>query len=273
MLTRIISGLIGILCTVFIVQTGGILYTVAIILLAGFAWKEYAGMVGKDSANFPTTIGVIGVFLIINAAFYPINGATGIMLAMTMMLFYMVLRNRVQEFGDIAKACLGMCYIGLPFYYMLLLRNIYPNLVLTSNDILGNFTVGTALLWIALVGTWASDSFAYFTGVCFGKTPLCKISPKKSVEGLLGGIVGTIACVELLGYYFGFTSGVLGFMGFGIAIIGTLGDLVESSVKRYTGVKDSGNIIPGHGGILDRFDSLMFTAPFVYFVAQYLMNV
>jgi len=116
-----------------------------------------------------------------------------------------------------------------------------------------------------LIILWSSDTFAYLTGRAFGKTPLApKISPKKTWEGSIGGAICTLGISYILFKTIGQLN-LLEWLGFALIIIvfGTFGDLIESRFKRILGVKDSGNILPGHGGILDRFDSLLFAAPFV----------
>ncbi len=116
-----------------------------------------------------------------------------------------------------------------------------------------------------LVILWSSDTFAYLTGRAFGKTPLApKISPKKTWEGSIGGGICTFGVAYILYLTIGQLN-LVEWFGFALIIIvfGTFGDLIESRFKRILGVKDSGNILPGHGGILDRFDSLLFAAPFV----------
>lgn len=118
---------------------------------------------------------------------------------------------------------------------------------------------------------WVNDTMAYITGSLFGKTPLSKISPKKTWEGTLGGIILCILVITLAGYYSGFYSWVDWiFISAFSAIAGTFGDLLESKLKRLAGVKDSGSFMPGHGGFLDRFDSLLVAVPFV-FVYYYLI--
>lgn len=112
---------------------------------------------------------------------------------------------------------------------------------------------------------WVNDSFAYLTGVSFGKTKLCpSISPNKSVEGFLGGMFTALIASFLLYKYIGVIS-LYHWMGYGIiaSVIGSIGDLVQSKFKRIAGVKDSGSIMPGHGGIFDRLDSVLYASPFV----------
>lgn len=123
------------------------------------------------------------------------------------------------------------------------------------------------LKWLALLSAFGSDIFAYFTGVFFGKHKMCpNLSPKKTFEGLAGGIIGSAVCCGLFGYFlcreFLWSCVIIGFLG---AAISVCGDLTASAYKRKMGIKDYGNLIPGHGGIMDRFDSVLFTAPFVYY--------
>ncbi len=124
---------------------------------------------------------------------------------------------------------------------------------------------GKILLGIFIL-IWASDSGAYVFGVTMGKNKLFeRISPKKTWEGFIGGVVISQVAAFLLSRYFG----DLGYLHWGIiagivAVFGTLGDLVESMIKRSVKIKDSGKILPGHGGILDRFDSLLFTIPVIF---------
>ena len=126
------------------------------------------------------------------------------------------------------------------------------------------------MVWIMFIGTWASDSFAYFAGRSFGSHRLAPaISPNKTIEGFLGGLIGTIAALVGLGYVLSMPLTQMAGLGAAIAVLGTFGDLVESLMKRHVGIKDSGAIIPGHGGIWDRFDSVLFTAPLVYYYTIY----
>ena len=123
------------------------------------------------------------------------------------------------------------------------------------------------IILLPFVCAWLSDTGAYFIGITFGKRrPWGEISPKKSVEGAIGGIVVTCIALYLLNMYFGLMHGATVILiGVAVAIIGLIGDLMESLIKRYYGVKDSDKLLPGHGGILDRFDSVMLAAPMMYY--------
>lgn len=117
---------------------------------------------------------------------------------------------------------------------------------------------------------WASDTFAYLFGVTLGRTKLLeRVSPKKSVEGLLGGALVTGLLAFFIATYFGLSRSIWLSMGMMIPFYGTLGDLVVSKLKRSVGVKDTGSILPGHGGVYDRLDSVLFIAPLVYYVFYY----
>ena len=128
------------------------------------------------------------------------------------------------------------------------------------------------MVWVMFIGTWASDSFAHFAGRAFGSHKLAPaISPNKTIEGFFGGLIGTISVVVGLGWLLAMPLPQMAALGAAIAVLGTLGDLVESMMKRQTGIKDSGAIIPGHGGVWDRFDSVLFTAPLVYYYTVYIV--
>ncbi len=149
---------------------------------------------------------------------------------------------------------IALAYIALPFGLMIAVAN-YNN-TFNPNRIFGIF----ALLW-------ANDVMAYFTGKAFGKTPLFKrVSPNKTWEGSMGGGLSTLLIAIILGQLFPQAFSTTVWLGIGliVAVFGSLGDLVESLFKRSIGVKDSGNIMPGHGGILDRFDAVIFAMPFIY---------
>lgn len=123
-----------------------------------------------------------------------------------------------------------------------------------------------SVVWLIFLIAWTTDSFAYFSGNFFGKHKLAPaISPKKTVEGAVGGMLGCAVSTYVFCRFFVPELGLWALLfGFGGSFLSQLGDLAASQIKRRNGIKDFGNLIPGHGGILDRFDSILFTAPYVY---------
>ena len=147
-------------------------------------------------------------------------------------------------------------YIALPMSLMTLMPLIY--------DPKGEWNGRVILAYILIV--WANDVFAYLFGISFGKHKMCPtISPKKSWEGFVGGVVSACGFGILMGLWLEGDLLLWGILGFVVALSGVAGDLVESVLKRSVGVKDSGNIMPGHGGMLDRFDALFISAPIAFF--------
>lgn len=158
----------------------------------------------------------------------------------------------------------GLIYVSLSFALFLNLRD---NIFIT-NDEFQMLDLGRIYVCAVMFSIWINDTMAYLVGSFIGKTPLTKISPKKTWEGTLGGILLCIITIALLGYYVPFAK-ILPVQHWIVipaicAIFGTLGDLLESKIKRMADVKDSGSFMPGHGGFLDRFDSLLVAVPFVW---------
>ena len=172
----------------------------------------------------------------------------------------LVLSKGEKNIKDIAVTMLGICYIPLMIIYLSLIRDMDLDQGLN----------GKILIWFVLIASWGSDVFAYFIGRHFGKHKLTKISPNKTIEGAVAGIVGAI----LLGILFAVLCNTIWNVGINylvIAIImailsavGQIGDLAASSIKRYCEIKDFSELIPGHGGMLDRIDSIIFVLPFAF---------
>jgi phosphatidate cytidylyltransferase len=160
--------------------------------------------------------------------------------------------------GRLASTLAGVFYVPYLMSHFVLLRGLDPE----------HADVGVNLVFYTLAVVWASDGFAFIVGSAVGRTPLVPtISPKKSVEGAVGGLLGSVLASFVAARVLEvtvFSNAQLGGIGAALGLLGQLGDLVESALKRCAGVKDSGTLFPGHGGILDRADSLVLTAPLVY---------
>lgn len=174
-------------------------------------------------------------------------------------------KENENKIAIIKYASLGLLYISLSWGLMINLRNIHFIV----------FPIGFVAA-ITLVGSvWVNDTMQYIVGSLIGKTPFSKISPNKTLEGTIGGSILCVVAVSLIGYFLVNKNLLNLFIIVSLiaAVIGTLGDLLESKIKRLAGVKDSGNFMPGHGGFLDRFDSLILAAPFVWVVVLFWFNI
>lgn len=167
-------------------------------------------------------------------------------------------------------APLGLLYITLPMLMIINLREIAN--VYKGNQMFSD--VGKILPCGIVFSIWINDTMAYIVGSFIGKTPLSKISPKKTWEGTVGGALLCIVTISLLGsFYTMYSKADWMMIAFLCAFFGTMGDLLESKLKRMAGVKDSGTLMPGHGGFLDRFDSLLIAIPFVWVYCQFFIFV
>ena len=163
-------------------------------------------------------------------------------------------RKSPTPIANIATTFMGIIYVALPMAALLFVPQM----------LVGKWSAWAMLAFMSII--WANDIFAYLVGITFGKHRLCeRISPKKSWEGFFGGLRGAVGVSVLFGYLFGGDLLIWAGLGLVTALAGVVGDLVESLIKREVDVKDSGKIMPGHGGFLDRFDALYLAAPFALF--------
>ena len=240
------------------------------VLFLGICLLEYQNMFansGKSTGKLSFVIwGVLSYFIVL---FYlwDIWGMKYLLLII-LIIFKIIIgelyKNDKNPIVNIGITMLGLVYIVLPF--SLLSFFYYPEL---------NFGFPSPILLIGFfIVIWGNDTFAYLSGMAFGKHKLFeRISPKKTWEGTIGGaLFGVIVGIVFSLFYKDLNA--LEWIGYALTIIifGTFGDLFESLMKRTLGLKDSGNIMPGHGGILDRFDSILMAAPFAYIYIVFVLN-
>nr|CAA9279694.1 Phosphatidate cytidylyltransferase [uncultured Armatimonadetes bacterium] len=186
-----------------------------------------------------------------------------------------VLSHDREPVANIGVTFLGVIYVGWLFSYLIFLRALPGE---THVSVFGWQLPETARgAWIVLyvmAVTWSTDAGAYFAGVRWGRRPLApRLSPKKTVEGSIGGLVAATAMSLAWGVWIGLPWHHCLLLGPVLAILAQIGDLCESALKRDFGIKDFGALLPGHGGILDRFDSLLFTAPFAYYYFLFVVGL
>ena len=175
-----------------------------------------------------------------------------LLLLPSLMFICELYRKQPDPLADIAATLLGVFYVALPFSLLLYV----PAFSRTA------WSPWTLIACICIV--WANDVFAYLTGMTFGRHRLFeRLSPKKSWEGFFGGVAGALVAGGVAGWLLGSSVPLWCGLAIVVAVVSVLGDLAESMFKRAAGVKDSGNLIPGHGGILDRFDAMLLSAPFI----------
>jgi phosphatidate cytidylyltransferase len=262
---RIISALIGIPVLVLLIYLGGIPLVVFVVLLALVGSYELMRIYRRMHYQVSQFLVYGSAFLFPLLAYFTPDGREGGCL-FTGMIIFLILHMVLLVFafprfdiGDIAASYLGSCYISVLLSHLILIRKLTP--------------YGLQLLLLVFLLTWACDIGAYFIGRLFGCRALCPtLSPRKTIGGSIGGIlfcVGTAALFQLFCPILSYPKVLL--LGVITGFIVQIGDLVESAIKRMGKIKDSGTLIPGHGGVLDRFDSLLFSAPVAYFFIKLIL--
>jgi len=256
---RVASAVVLLPLALWITWMGGLPFALLAAAAAAVAAAELVMMFGTAGVGEVVAVAVAGA-LPLSAALgpgpglFPAYTAPGLALALVLLLAAFLFRRAPIESipPRAATAALSWLYCGL--------------LVSTA---VGLRRIGLAWILLAFVVTWGNDTLAYFAGHALGRHRMMeRISPRKTWEGFAGGAVGSVAGALMCRYFLpelrAVTAGGMALLGAGAAVLGPLGDLCESLLKRAAGVKDSGRIIPGHGGLLDRIDALLFVAPWVY---------
>ncbi len=264
MFLRIVSSLVGLPILIFLIVLGGLPLRVAILAVSLIGLAEfYSAFKGK--VIMLKIIGILVSLLYYLPMYMTFNSFMFLnSFFIFALLISMVVRHRDIAISDCALIFFGFYYTVVPLSFIYMVR-------------MSQF--GEYLVWLIFICAWGSDTGAYFTGRSLGKHKLTpSLSPNKTVEGAIGGVV----VATILAFIYGLiitrmrsnvdiavNCAIIGAVG---AVLSQFGDLAASAIKRQSGVKDFGNLIPGHGGVLDRFDSIIFTAPCVYIVMTALMR-
>lgn len=267
MITRIVSALIALAFALpTLIYLGEEGTHILVFLVAIFGAGEYLKMVAPDEKkiwpifHFVSFLFLFTLIYLDPSHFLPILGLLSLVL-FSGALFLVPDTNK--GFEVLSRLGAGLLYLPFQLSFLIKIREVDEEL-------------GLYWIFLVLLSTWSADSGAYFAGRAFGKNKLFpRVSPKKTWEGVFGGILlAMVVAVAFLHwfqpetkFYHGIAIGAI------LAIVSVVGDLVESLIKRSTGVKDSGSILPGHGGVLDRVDSILFTAPVTFLYLKYILEV
>lgn len=259
---RVFTALIGLpILVVLIFLKSSYIFFLAVLITALIGQNEFYHLQESDGFKLQKFHGLLMGALLLSG-FYTGNGALVSGVLVLFILLAMVFRTfSGREVGqavrEISVTCFGLFYVPYLFGYLLLLRGLEN---------------GRTWIFFLFLTVWAGDTGAYYIGTRYGKRKLFpKISPKKTLEGSAGGLFCSLIAGGLGEFFFSFSLRELvtmSLLGAGLGLIGQVGDLAESILKRSSGIKDSGVLFPGHGGVLDRFDSILFAAPALYYLLQ-----
>jgi phosphatidate cytidylyltransferase len=260
--TRVISALVGIVVVIIGVQMGGLIFAVGAAIIAMIAGWEFVRMMRAGGYSPSLAVPLALIPLLVLDSYYgslrllSLIMSIGLLGALALQLF----RHSKTPTADWALGIAGGLYLGWGMGHIVALRELAD---------------GLYLIWLTLLCTWASDTFAYFAGRSFGgrlveRKLWPRHSPKKTWEGLFGGVAGSLVVAALFVTFTPLSWGGTMLAGAIIPIAGLFGDLGISLMKRDVGVKDSSNLFPGHGGFLDRIDSVLFIAVVVYYLIVWL---
>jgi phosphatidate cytidylyltransferase len=253
LIIRSISGLVGVLLLILIASKGGLVLNIGILFVSLVGVYEFYKAVEKKGYRTIKILGYLFCFVlfldVIDIKWADLNFAFFVSIIASLLILVF---DKKIDIKDLALTLMGILYVPFLMFHITYLDS-------------------TNYIWLIFITAWGTDTFAYIFGNLFGSKKLCpKLSPNKTIEGSLGGILGSLILSIIFAKYFELgTMWKIIVLSILASIMAQLGDLTASRIKRITGIKDYGYIMPGHGGILDRFDSILFTAPIVYYYVKY----
>ncbi len=262
---RVVTGLIGFFLILILIYLGNLWLAAGLLVAIFLGLQEFGRLIRCLLPEIDTWPLYAGGLIILGGGIAGVEMEANYLPPALLTSFFLVLLFNIKHgpqeyFSRVALIGFGLVYIPFTMGHILLLRG---GINFSGYDPL-------FLVWLPLIVTWITDISAFFVGTNLGKKKLAPaISPKKSVEGAIGGgILGVMVALGM-GWFFAWPLVPVLVLGIILATVGQAGDLVESCLKRNAGIKDSGNSLPGHGGFLDRMDSLIFTIPVAYYFVVY----
>lgn len=259
--TRLISGIVLVILAFLTIYSGGVVLFATLLGVSLIGMQELYKAMGVRTDHFSALeiAGYAGAILYYTGLLLSFEryGLLSLILALVLCICVYVFSYPNYQAEQVMSAYFGVVYVAVMLSFIFLTRNLEG---------------GIWHVWLIFLCSWGCDTCAYCVGVLFGKHKMAPVlSPKKSIEGAVGGVAGA----ALLGVIFAVVSGgdkrAYGIICAVGALISMVGDLAASAIKRNKGIKDYGRLIPGHGGILDRFDSVIFTAPIIYYLSLFMM--
>lgn len=271
-MTRLLSSIILVVIAAVTLLQGGYLLAAVLLFISLVAYDELSKACGihteGQKINALESVGFLGIICYYAVVVFTDNPAVQLLCIMFIIMGYMfvyVFTFPKYQANQVMSAFFSFVYAPVMLSFIFQTRML---------------TYGIYIVWMIFISSWICDSCAYLTGILIGKHKMTpKLSPKKSIEGAVGGIIGSALVGGLYGYFV-VESAVIGqqitwvfviISGVG-AMISQIGDLAASAIKRNHNIKDYGHLIPGHGGIMDRFDSVIFTSPMIYALALLLIK-
>jgi len=274
---RLATAAVGIPLGVVIVYLGGVWFAAMVLALVLVGLHEFYAVCRRRGARPHEAVALAGAVLLVlgvglwpASAPWPVLGAA-ISIVVLASMAAELRRGKPAPLANVGATLFGFCYVGWLFCYLLLLRRTPGTAWVAFGR---EVSLGFGLVLFVLAASWCCDSAAYFVGRSLGRRPLApRVSPKKTVEGFFGGVAGAMVGAAAVAGALGWPAHHALALGLLTGVVGQAGDLANSLLKREAQVKDYGALFPGHGGVLDRFDSMLFNAPLVFYYVHYIIGV